>query len=134
MANSYLVGRRVVFPKALLPRIREACKGRPSQQLKNLYERGYLEYDDLKNIKKNYPLLSDAEKLAHGGDTFYAWVVRQLNSLRDRVEQKKKNSTMAGLSNQYIKPHEKTHNVQTPNVVKITENTFKKLKENGFLH
>lgn len=134
MANSNLVGRKVIFPKALLPRIREACKGQPSQQLKNFYERGYLEYDDLKNIKKNYPRLSDAEKLAHGGDTFYAWVIRQLNALRGRVKEKKENNTAAGLSNQYIKPHEKQNTIQTPNVVKITENTFKKLKQNGFLY
>lgn len=134
MANSNLVGRKVIFPKALLPRIREACKGQPSQQLKNFYERGYLEYDDLKNIKKNYPRLSDAEKLAHGGDTFYAWVIGQLNALRGRVKEKKENNTAAGLSNQYIKPHEKQNTVQTPNVVKITENTFKKLKQNGFLY
>lgn len=134
MANSNLVGRKVIFPKALLPRIREACKGQPSQQLKNFYERGYLEYDDLKNIKKNYPQLSDAEKLAHGGDAFYAWVVGQLNALRGRVKEKKENNTAAGLSNQYIKPHEKQNTIQTPNVVKITENTFKKLKQNGFLY
>lgn len=133
MANSNLIGTKVVFPKALLPRLREVCKGQFSQQLKNFIERGYLEYDDLKNFKKNYPSMLDGEKLMHGGDLFYKWVDGQLNTLRNRVKGKKVLNTAVGLGNQYLKPHEKNNN-KNPTRVKITENTFKKLTENGILH
>jgi hypothetical protein len=133
MANSNLIGVKVVFPKALLPRLREVSKGQFSQQLKNFIERGYLEYDDLKNFKKNYPSMLDGEKLMHGGDLFYRWVDGQLNMLRKRVEKDKAFKTAAGLGNQYLKAHGKDTN-KNPTRVKITENTFKKLTETGILH
>ncbi len=142
MANADLLRKQFPFPKLLLGRMAKENNKQFSTKIKHFVSRGFLTYYDLKNFIRDYPKLSEDEKKSHGGDIFFNWVRNILEKSRNRVDQHKKNLTLAGGSNAYIKPHEKTipmnantdkHIYENIHKVYITEETLKLLKKHGNL-
>jgi hypothetical protein len=135
MPNQKLIGRKIVFPKQLLQRMREITPNGFSTQLNNFINRGYVVTHDLENVVKEYPNLEQQDKISHGGDIFYNWALSTLNTLRTRVKDSKKN-TSSFKPNTYIKAHVKGGETRSTPIneiktVRITEQTFKKIK-NGY--
>lgn len=107
MANSALIDRKFVIPKPMIYYFHQNVP-KVAVQVQNFLDAGAIGYYDMKNFVRDYPKLSDADKATHGGHIFFKWVSGLLERLRNRVKQSKKNKTMMGKSNAYIKPHEKT--------------------------
>ena len=142
MANADLLQKQFPFPRVLLGRMAKLNNKQFSTKIKHFVNRGFLTYYDLKNFVRDYPSLSTEEKNSHGGDVFFNWVTNVLEKSRNRVKNHKNNLTLAGGSNAFIKPHEKTtamnantnkHIYENIHKVYIAEETFKILKNYGNL-
>ena len=74
--------------------------------------KGIISYEQLKKEKNimDYLDSQSSEYLKMGGKPYHLWVNNFLEMLRNKVERHKKNNTLAGFENQYIKPHEKDIN------------------------
>lgn len=107
MANSTLINRKFVIPKQMIYYFQTKVP-RVAIQVQNFLNKGHINYYDMKNFVRDYPTLSDQEKIEHGGEVFYKWVNGLLERLRNVVKNSKYNKTMMGKSNAFIKPHEKT--------------------------
>lgn len=107
MANSNLIGRKIMFPKQLILQLK-AKSNQFSTQVQNFLDQGYMNYYDMKNYLRDFPSLSDDEKLKYGGYVLYKWVNGILTTLRTRVENMKKARDMSGKSNVFLKTHDKT--------------------------
>lgn len=108
MANQALVDRKLLFPNHLLQRILVVGKDALSVQMQNFISKGFVTYDDLKNVIKVYPQLSDTEIHSYGGEVFFKWCRGMLTRLRDRVKQSKENKSNLGKPNAFIKSHDKS--------------------------
>lgn len=107
MANSALVGRKIMFPKQLILQLKQSSPVF-STQVQNFLDQGYMEYYDMKNYLRDFPTIPDEEKPKYGGYVLFKWVRGMLNTLRNRVENIKKGKDLAGKSNAFIKTHNKT--------------------------
>lgn len=104
MANSELIGKLFEIPLY----VRNLIKNRDNDFVK----KNIISYEQLKK-EKNIMDYLDKESLEYlnmGGKTYHLWLNNFLEMLRNKVKMHKKNKTLAGFENQYIKNHEKDIN------------------------
>lgn len=84
------------------------------KRAKSILEVKNLKYNHMKTIKSWFDNFngdhSDIEYRLHGGKTMHNWVDSTLNREREAVKAPKKIKSETGLSNQFIKNHEKDNN------------------------
>jgi len=147
--NSKLKGKSWVVPEYALNAISNAVKTYETLQkedveseettegykrAKSILEVKNLKYNHMKTLKSWFDNFDgdhkDIEYRLHGGKTMHNWIDSTLNRERAAVEAPKKIKSETGLSNQFIKNHEKDNNKVNKNSLKIkiprvNKNVFK---------
>lgn len=124
--NKDLYGKNVIIPDAIKKHLKDSLnniKGldqtsegyRRNIQLQNAQTIGYPQLKRIKNFFDTFQGdTKDADFLLNGGMEMKSWVDTTLQSMRSGVETTKRNKKQSGMSNQYIRPHEKNNNVLRP--------------------
>lgn len=93
------------------------------KRAKSILEVKNLKYNHIKTIKSWFDNFDgdhdDMEYRLHGGKTMHNWVDSTLNRERAAVKNPKKIKSDTGLTNQFIKNHEKNNNKVNKNSLKI---------------
>lgn len=98
-----------------------------NQELQN---KKFIEYKQLKRIKNFFDGFKGSQKdpsfILNGGVEMKNWVNNELRKMRDYTKMTKKNKMDAGMTNQFIKPHEKKNfnNVRKSQEHKSTMSMF----------
>lgn len=146
--NSELKNRKFPIPKGIKKMLRSTLNNYNGdktidgyKRLNNLVETdavSYLEMKRLKNFFDHY-IGSDksAEYILNGGDNMKFWVENTLNRATKAVKDFKQAKKDAGISNAFIKSHDKdrqNRKTNKPTVSKFqTKSAFKKILDNGLI-
>ena len=94
------------------------------KRAKNILETKQLKYEHMKKVKSWFDNFdgdhNDIEYRLHGGKTMNNWIDSTLNRERMAVKAPKKIKSETGLSNQFIKDHEKDNTKVNKHSLKIT--------------
>lgn len=133
MANSDLTKKHWKIPQKYVKKLAFTLKNYKGNKkakgyvrLKNLVTNKSISYENLKFIKNLLEKYKDDEQTyeLNGGKSFEMWINNTLNTARKGIENKKKVKRDSGMSNSYIKNHEKDSSngskIRTPKLHKST--------------
>lgn len=123
--NKTLYNRKAKLPETLMKHLEQSFSALESDsnieghnRNKELRENGFVTYQQLKRMKNWFETYSgkkeDAPFILNGGDRMNRWCDHVLNHWRNTLESGKQTKHDSGMSNQFIRNHEKKNSIVNP--------------------
>jgi hypothetical protein len=123
--NKTLYNRKAKLPETLIKHLEQSFSALKSDsnteghnRNKELRENGFVTYQQLKRMKNWFDTYSgkkeDAPFILNGGDRMNRWCDHVLDHWRNTLESGKQTKHDSGMSNQFIRNHEKKNSIVNP--------------------